>query len=112
MRTFPVYGRIQIQSQSFIAENRIACHRRMANLAHLRKETQDVVTLRVGIGQQVEEDCGVSDDLFKEASLRGSAPTVIRIEKECLDVNEKLSKQRKVLAIQLDTLQPRRSTSE
>jgi len=40
-----------------------ACDRRTANLAHLGKEAQDVVTLRVGIGQQVEEDCGVPDQI-------------------------------------------------
>jgi len=56
-----------------------------------------VVTLRIGIGQQVEENCGFSDDPFK--GLRESVPTVVRIEKQCLDVDEKLSKQRKVLAI-------------
>jgi len=76
---------------------RLVRDRQTANIAHLRKKSQDVVTLRVGIGQQVEEDCGFSSDQFE--GLRGSVPTVIRIEKQCLDVDEKLSKQRKVLAI-------------
>ena len=57
-----------------------------------------MVTLGVGIGQQVEKDYGVSGDLV-EVGLEGSGPTVIRIEKQSLDVDEKLPKQRKVLAI-------------
>lgn len=77
---------------------RVGCNRRTANIPHLGKKSQDVVTLRVGIGQQVEEDCGVSNELFKEVDSREDL-TVIRIEKQGLDVDEKLSKQRKVLAI-------------
>jgi hypothetical protein len=53
------------ESLSFIAENHLARDRRTANLAHLRKEAQDVVTVRVGIGQQVKVNWGVSNGLVK-----------------------------------------------
>jgi len=55
-----------------------------------------VVTLGVCIGQQVEEDYGVSD---KATGGGRSGRTVVRIEKQSLDIDEKLSEQRQVLAI-------------
>jgi hypothetical protein len=51
-----------------------------------------VVTLGIRIGQQVEEDYGVSDKATKEADLGRSGRTVVRIEKQSLDIDEKLSK--------------------
>lgn len=58
-----------------------------------------MVTLGVCIGQQVEKDYGVSDKAAGEVTLKWFGPTVIRIEKQSLDVDEKFSEQREVLAI-------------
>lgn len=53
-----------------------------------------------------------SDKLVEEVDWRGSEPTVVRIKEQGLDVDKKLSKQRKILAIQLGIPQLRRSALE
>ena len=58
-----------------------------------------MVTLGVGIGQQIEEDYGVSDKATGEVALGRSGRTVVRIEKQSLDIDEELPEQRQVLAI-------------
>ena len=61
----------------------------MADPAHLRKEPQYVVTLRVGIGQQVEEDWGVLDNIFEGVGLGGGLDLQLSVSKNSVLISMK-----------------------